>query len=104
MILVGIILVIVGTLDVIFSRYIFENMSRFPWAEDKLGPAGTLTLLRLIGVGVILFGFMLWFGIFQFVFGGIINTLFGGLKPANNSTNNKPSLQLRVPRPRTTVV
>ncbi|MFO0702467.1 MAG: hypothetical protein U0514_01105 [Candidatus Andersenbacteria bacterium] len=82
MVLTGIILVVVGTVTVLVSRYIFENMSRVPWAEDKLGPGGTLTFIRLIGVAVILFGFMLWFGVFTYLFGGIINTLFGSLRPA----------------------
>lgn len=80
MVIAGIILVIVGTLGVVFSRYIYENFGHLPWAEAKLGQGGTLTFIRLVAVGAILFGFMLWFGIFTFVFGGIINTLFGGLR------------------------
>ena len=86
MIIIGIILVVAGTLAVVFSRYIFENFGRFPWAEDKLGPGGTLTFIRLIGIGVILLGFGLWFGFFQYIFGGIINTLFGGLKRPEQET------------------
>jgi len=78
--IVGIILVVAGSLTVLFSQKIYENFGHLPWAEDKLGPGGTLTFIRLVGVGVIILGFMLWFGIFQFIFGGIINTLFGGLR------------------------
>ena len=70
-ILIGALLVAVGIVLVLLSRKIYQNMSAFPWAEDKLGPGGTLTLIRLVGVGAILLGFFVWVGLFDLIFGGV---------------------------------
>jgi len=78
-IILGLVLVAAGILLVLLSRKIYENMSAFPWAEDKIGPGGTLTLIRLVGAGAILLGFFIWVGLFDLIFGGIIRTLFGGI-------------------------
>lgn len=94
MIIVGIILVIAGTLSVLFSQKIYESFGHIAWAEDKLGSGGSLTFIRLVGVAVIIFGFMLWFGIFQFLFGGIIETLFGGLREPLQEMRERESTQL----------
>lgn len=79
-IIIGALLVVVGIFTVIFSRQIYENWGANRWAEEKLGGAGTLTLIRIIGVTLILFGFFVWFRIFDLIFGGIGETLFGGFK------------------------
>lgn len=78
-IVIGIVLVAAGIILVLLSRKIYENMSAFPWAEDKFGPGGTLTLIRLVGLAGILLGFFIWVGLFELIFGGIFRTLFGGI-------------------------
>jgi hypothetical protein len=87
---------------VLFSRYLYENFGHLQWAEAKLGPGGTLTFIRLVGIGGIVLGFMLWFGIFQFVFGGIIETLFGGLRePLQEQKEREENLRSLLPTART---
>jgi hypothetical protein len=81
-IIIGIVFVVAGLLLVIFSRYIFDNFGRLPWAEDKLGPTGTLSLMRIVGALSILLGFFIWTGLFDIIFGGIFELLFGGLRGA----------------------
>jgi hypothetical protein len=76
----GTILVIVGTLMVIFARKIFNAFGRIPWAEEHIGPTGTLSLIRIVGIVLILVGFFLWTGLFGAIFGPILRTLFGGLE------------------------
>lgn len=90
---IGITSLIIGVLLVIFSKYIFDNFGRVAWAEDKLGPTGTLTLIRLIGAGLILFGIFFWTGLFEIIFGGIFRTLFGGLNDAVENRQNNDILQ-----------
>lgn len=49
--------IIVG---VIIELYVFQIVRIFGhigWAEQKLGPGGTYTLWRLIGIAAIIFGF-----------------------------------------------
>jgi len=78
-IILGLGFVVVGLLAVIFSRKIFFAFGRLPWAEDKLGPTGTLSLIRIIGAAFILLGFFIWTGLFDLIFGGIFRLLFGSL-------------------------
>jgi len=91
-VVVGIIAFILGILTVIFSKYIFDNFGRVAWAEDKFGPAGTLTLIRLIGAGLILFGIFFWTGLFEIIFGGIFRTIFGGLNEAIGNRERQQQL------------
>ncbi len=51
---------------------------RVSWAERNLGGAGTHTLYKLIGVGLIILG-MLWItGLFDLLFRGLLVSVFGG--------------------------
>jgi len=83
-----------GIVLIIFSRKIFENFGRIAWAEDKLGPTGTLTLLRLIGVALILFGIFIWTGLFDLIFGGIFRTLFKGVNESIDNQTKRDSSQI----------
>lgn len=76
--LIGSLLVAIGILLVIFSRKVFDNFGRIRWAEEKLGGAGTLSFIRIIGVVLTLLGFFIWVGLFDIIFGGLVRTIFPG--------------------------
>jgi hypothetical protein len=47
------------------------------WAEDKLGPGGTISMYRLIGVIVIILSFMYMTGLLQSLLLATVGGLFG---------------------------
>lgn len=51
---------------------------RVSWAERNLGGAGTHTLYKLIGVGLIILGLLWVTGLFERIFSGFLVGLFGG--------------------------
>jgi len=50
-----------GFVCILYSKWITDNTMRFDWAENFLGPTGTYTVWKLIGVGVIIGGFYFYF-------------------------------------------
>lgn len=46
-----------GFVFILYSKWITDNTMRFDWAESFLGPTGTYTVWKLIGVGTIVGGF-----------------------------------------------
>jgi len=46
-----------GFVFILYSKWITDNTMRFDWAEKNIGPTGTYTVWKLIGVGTIIGGF-----------------------------------------------
>jgi len=59
-ILLGLVLVGIGAVITIYANKIYEAMGPMAWAEEHLGSeGGTRLMYKLIGVGLIVLGFML---------------------------------------------
>lgn len=73
--------VILGFLIIKYSVQITDNLGRVQWAEEHLrgGFAGTYTLYRLIGLGILLFSLLNIFGGTGFLLAPLAG-LFGGIK------------------------
>ncbi len=64
-ILVGLLLSGLGTLLVIKSEWFLENFGSIAWAEEHLGfNGGSRLMYKLIGIAVIIIGFLLITGLF----------------------------------------
>ena len=50
-------LIILGFLLVRYSKWLTDNTTRFEWPEKVLGPGGTYTVWKMIGVLLIAFAF-----------------------------------------------
>ena len=76
-ILVGIIGTAVGVV-IVWKSYPLKNITgQIDWAEAKLGPGGTISLFRLIGVLVILLSLMYMTGLLQTILLSTVGGLFG---------------------------
>jgi hypothetical protein len=66
-----------GILTIIYRRYIVGLTGKWPWAEEKLGPGGTYTV-------VILAGIVIWIGCMMYALGsfdqilGFLSQFFRG--------------------------
>lgn len=80
-IFIGIIGVVFGFVLIWKSNWIVENVGRIPWAEQHLGSEGGSRLLyKLIGLLVIIFSFMLMFGLVEGIITSIFSPITGSLK------------------------
>lgn len=70
-IVLGIIVAAVGFMMIYKTTVFFGWSGRIAWAEQKLGPGGTRTFLKLFGLGLIFLGI--------FIMTGIINDIMSGL-------------------------
>jgi len=55
-----------------------EFMGRIDWAEEKLGPGGTPTFLKLVGLGFIFIGFMVMTNLHEAVLSGFASLFVRG--------------------------
>lgn len=80
-IFVGSIFVVIGALMVIKSEWLLENFGSISWAEEHLGAEGGSRLMyKLIGIAIILIGFMLITNLLGGIILSIFSPLFGGFK------------------------
>lgn len=49
---------IVGFIVIRYSKWITDNTGRIDIAEQYMGPGGTYTFWKVIGLGLIIFGFV----------------------------------------------
>lgn len=76
-ILLGLAMVGVGAVVTIFANKIYEAMGPMPWAEAHLGSeGGTRLLYKLIGIGLVIIGFMLATNLLTGVIVSIITAIF----------------------------
>ena len=81
-IILGLLGVIVGTLFVMKSEWLLQNFGQVPWAEEHLGAEGGSRLFyKLIGLVIIIIGFLGMTGLLGGLVLGIFNPLFRGLAP-----------------------
>ena len=71
---IGILFIALGVLVVIKTEWILSFFGRNAWAEAKLGAeGGTRLFYKLIGIGLIVFAFLLMTGIFTSFLDKIFN-------------------------------
>ena len=58
-ILIGFLVAGLGFMMAWKTTSFLEFTGRIDWAEEKLGPGGSTTFLKLLGIGTILLGFMI---------------------------------------------
>ncbi len=76
-IIIGIVASLLGLGIVLKTEWIIENFGTNSWAEDKLGTSGGSRLFyKLLGLIIILVGFMLITGLFQGFIMGTIGKIF----------------------------
>lgn len=80
-ILMGSIGVLIGILFVVFTNPIVDFTGRNSWAENFLGGAGTYTLVKVLGIIIIILSFFYITGTLQAIGHYIIESLFGASKP-----------------------
>ncbi|MFA6522402.1 MAG: hypothetical protein WCT24_02310 [Patescibacteria group bacterium] len=76
-ILLGIFISAIGILMVWKTSWAIEMIGMNAWAERTFGGGGTRTFYKLMGVLVIIVGFIITTDLFDVVFGGMIMSLFG---------------------------
>jgi len=79
---VGLIGIVFGFILVWKADWIVENIGRTNWAEEHLGvEGGSRIFYKLIGLGVIILGFLFMFGFMEDIVGAIFKPITTGLKP-----------------------
>lgn len=79
---VGLIGIVFGFILVWKANWIVENIGRTTWAEEHLGvEGGSRIFYKLIGLGVIILGFLFMFGFMEDIVGAIFKPITTGLKP-----------------------
>ena len=74
--ILGLIMIVVGTLVVIKSEWILQNFGRVAWFEKNLGAEGGSRLgYQLMGVLVIFFGLLFMTGLISGFMGWIVSPL-----------------------------
>lgn len=76
-ILIGILVAIGGYLMVWKTQFFLEALGTVDWAERNLGAGGSRMLYKLIGIVIILIGFLAITNLYDMVIGGIVASLFG---------------------------
>lgn len=75
-ILIGLIVCVVGFGIVWKTRTFVDIAGPLPWIERQVGFGGTIFIYKLVGVVVILIGFLVITNLFDLVIGGLIADLF----------------------------
>ncbi len=79
-IFLGIIGIVLSFLLVMYRVPVNHFIGGIKWAEDKLGPGGTYTLMILIALAGFIFSLMYMTNSFDLLFGGFATTLFDSSK------------------------
>lgn len=59
------------------DNYKFANsFGRIGWAEDLLGPGRSFLVFKLVSIGMVFFGFLIAFGLFDNFLGILLNPIF----------------------------
>ncbi|KPJ86102.1 hypothetical protein AMJ57_00415 [Parcubacteria bacterium SG8_24] len=72
----GIVLMGIGSLLVIKTKWFLENFGRIDWAEQKLGSGGTWMFYKLLGIIIIFAGMMMATGLLGGFLLGTVGRLF----------------------------
>ena len=75
-ILVGLVLALAGTYFVLRTSTIQDFFGPVSWAENKIGPGGTNLFYKLLGVLVILVGFIVMFNLWDAFLQATLGRLF----------------------------
>jgi hypothetical protein len=76
-ILIGIWVSFGGFMMVWKTQFFLDMIGRIEWAEKNLGGGGSRLLYKLIGIVIILIGFLAITNLYDMVIGGFITSLFG---------------------------
>ncbi|MFA5947124.1 MAG: hypothetical protein WC813_03805 [Patescibacteria group bacterium] len=76
-ILIGIAVALAGCLIVWKTQIMLDSVGPIEWAERNLGGGGSRLFYKLLGVVIILIGFMVITNLFNDIVGGGIKSLFG---------------------------
>lgn len=76
-ILIGILVSLGGYLMVWKTQFFLDAVGPIDWAERNLGGGGSRMFYKLLGVAIILIGFLVITNLFDTVIGGFIISLFG---------------------------
>lgn len=75
--IIGLVASLAGLAIVLKTEWIIENFGTNAWAEDKLGTSGGSRLFyKLIGLIIILVGFLMMTGLFQGFLIGTVGKIF----------------------------
>lgn len=77
--LIFLVLLTIGMLMILKTEALLRFTGEIGWAERHLGGAGTFTLYKLIGLGIIIIGMMYVTGLFEKTLGGLTGGLLGGI-------------------------
>lgn len=78
--ILGLIILALGIWVVIKTEYMLEFIGRVEWAEDKLGPGGSRTFYKLLGMVIILIGFATMTNLISGILAGIARLLVPGAR------------------------
>lgn len=76
-ILFGLIAIGLGIIMVYKTPWILSMVGRIYFAEKNLGPGGSRIFFKLLGVVIILIGFLFMTNLFEPVIGGFFHRIFG---------------------------
>ncbi|MFA6130913.1 MAG: hypothetical protein WC730_01470 [Patescibacteria group bacterium] len=76
-ILIGLVISALGIMMVWKTGWALSMIGRVEWAERTFGAGGSRTFFKLMGVGLILIGFIVMTDLFDIFFGDFILGLFG---------------------------
>lgn len=78
-ILIGLALMGLGCLIVWRTGGFVDVLGRSAWAEDKLGPGGTISLYKFVGVGIVFIGILIAAQLHEQLLGGIASIFIPGI-------------------------
>jgi hypothetical protein len=77
-ILIGFAIAVLGYFMVWKTTFFLNVLGPIAWADRNLGLGGTRLLYKLLGIAIIMIGFMVVTNLFDMVVGGFVASLFGG--------------------------
>ena len=75
-ILVGFLIVIVGYLMTAKTQWFLDILGRIDWAERNFVSGGSRLFYKLLGIAIIMIGFLVITNLFNIVIGGFIMSIF----------------------------
>lgn len=76
-IIIGILVAALGYMMVWKTQFFMDTVGMIDWAERNLGGGGSRLFYKLLGIVIILIGFMVITNLFDMVIGGFIGSIFG---------------------------